>query len=297
MTWSSLLENVLAELLSSAIIVGCSVLIVLFMITRKRAQRLKVLQIAARSRSHELTILVSHLVVEKGGAQLTDGTPSLHFEGVAVPIREIEAAKRLEKALHAGWLDILPDSIRKVFERVSPGFIRLKITVDPAPRESNKFQHHRHAILIGGPEFNAASGHFLELAKIFQVADPMNCIHPKVNFHNRRGSLDEIVPDTKHEDQVNLAVVQRVTFPDGQMILVLCGTGSNGTLAAVDWFVSHWALLDQLVGEMDFGVCLQCPTRKVDPDGWRDYVLKRQHPEGFLSGHYRRGRRRPAADI
>jgi hypothetical protein len=82
----------------------------------------------------------------------------------------------------------------------------------------------------------------------------------------------------------NLGVAQRYTFDDNgrQTVILLAGIGTNGTLAAVQWFISNWERLPRMVGERDFGVCLQCPKRIKDPDGYLKYTLRRHNPEGVF---------------
>lgn len=229
-----------------------------------------------------LPIYIAHLIIIKGGALLADGTPSRHFEGSAVPLREVEAAESIEKKLGSSLLEIIPEKILRYLSTFSNGFSPLTTETKPAPLEIDKIKHLPRVILIGGPEFNKASDYFLKKANIFTILDPADCHEPTISIKSREGVKEFITPDSR---QYNLGIVQRASFENGkQVVLLLTGVGSNGTLAAVDWFLKNWERLNRKVGTQDFGICLQCPSRAVDPTGFRLWTLRREFPEGILTG-------------
>ncbi|MBC8186287.1 hypothetical protein H8E88_34830 [candidate division KSB1 bacterium] len=264
-----------------------SFLIVLYstycFIIKSRSKRLRFLQINKDLEISILPIFVAHLVIVKRGALLANGTPSNHFEGSAVPLKEVNAARLIEKKLSSSILEIIPQKILSLLTKFSRGFIPLNIIIDPAPLDVNKVKHFPRAILIGGPEFNKATEYFLERAKIFRILEPGECDKPTISIKSRAGGEELITPDSPDQ---NLSIIERISFDNGkQVIVLLSGVGTNGTLAAVDWFLKNWDKLNKKVKMQDFGICLQCPKRSVDPDGYRLWTLRREYPEGILTGN------------
>jgi hypothetical protein len=258
-------------------------LLAFIVILRTRAKRLRVLGVDKRISLSNFPIYIAHLVIVKGGALLADGTPSLHFEGRAVPIREVESAQKICDHLRSGLIESLPNKILNQLTNVSAAFSPVNVSINPAPLDVNKIKNLTRAIIIGGPEFNTATEYFLEKADMFRILDPKDCVNPTISIKNRDGKDELILPD---DPDYNLGIVERATFEDGkQIVLILTGVGSNGTLAAVDWFLKNWDRLNSVVGNKDFGVCLQCPRRKIDPQGYLQWTLRREYPEGVITGN------------
>jgi hypothetical protein len=280
--WQAVFENIIANIVTGILAALFSFGVAIWILTRIRARRLRLLGISNHQEISTLPIYIAHLVVTKGGALLANGTPSMHFEGSAVPLREVDAARRIEEMLSPGILRFVPSELRAQLEKLSKGFIQLETNIAPAPLDVNQVKHLPKAILIGGPEFNSATEYFMKRAGMFVFLDPAQCNEPTVTVPNQAGGQDRITPDSP---SYNLGVVERATFENGQVIVMLTGLGSNGTLAAVDWFTKHWDELERLVGTKDFGICLQCPKRQVDPNGYLHWSLRRVYPDGILADH------------
>ncbi len=280
--WNGVFNDIIANIIFS---IGSFLIIILgsyFIILKIRANRLRFLRISKNEELAVLPIYIAHLVIIRGGALLADGTPSRHFEGSAVPLREVEAAQKIEKMLKSGMLEIIPQKALTSFATFYRGFVPLTVNINPAPLEIDKLKHLPRLIVIGGPEFNSATAYFMKKANMFRILAPAECDQPTISIRNREGKEELITPDSP---DYNLGIVQRCSFENGsQVILLLTGIGTNGTLASVDWFLKNWDKLNKKTRMQDFGLCLQCPKRIVDPYGYRFWTLRREYPEGILTG-------------
>ena len=275
--WTGIYESILGGIFSAIIIFLFGYFTALFITARKRFKRLKIFNFNHLSRSNTIPIYIAHLVVPKGGVLLTNGTPSLHFEGSAVPIKEVNAARKLENAIQSSFYKSTPKSIRRILFSFSNGFINLKFSIEPAPLCTKEVNKQPVIITIGGPEFNSVTKFFLEKAPYYKIKEPEDCIYSKIECQNQFGGIDHITPDSEEK---NIGLIQKCSF-NGSKVLILSGIGTNGTLAAVEWFLDHWDNLANKLSDDDFGVCLQCRKRTIDPDGYKNPEFRSEYPPGI----------------
>jgi hypothetical protein len=266
MTVQGISENIVANIVVWALLVFVGAGISLMTIARRRARRLKALGVSDPLQVSEIPIFISLIQVEPGDAKFASGRRAHKFEASAVSIREYEAANRIVRALDRGFIGQLPELLDLPLRRLSLGLGAIQVKIRPAPVEALKDMNTPLLVVVGGPEFNKLTEPLLTRAGMAEIVDPENCDVPTIRLKAFSGSPERnITPDSPG---YNLGLVQRSKISSGQTVIFLVGIRSNGTLAAIDWFVKEWDNLNKYFGDKDFVVCLECPTRTEDPNGW-----------------------------
>lgn len=278
---SQFVENILVNLLSSLIFAILTILLTLLFthlsLKSRRVKRLRVLKIDNSTSDIHLPVFTAHLAIAKGEAKLVDGQRSMHFEGSAVPIKEIEAAYSLRDELQVKILTEIPDSIRSWLMRNYRGYNKINFDIQPAPLNPKSELYNTRMIVIGGPEFNAMTSILLNKYDLFTILDAADCVNPTIKLKLNGEDTEFITPDSQN---YNLGLVQRITSHENhQVILFLVGVGTNGTLSAVNWFVKNWNRLDEIFGDQNFGVVLECPKRQIDTNGYKKATVRKVYPK------------------
>ena len=69
--------------------------------------------------------------------------------------------------------------------------------------------------------------------------------------------------------EYEVAKLQRINDSQRNAVVFLAeGIGTNGTLAAVHYLISHWERLWSQYGEGSFAICIECPSRETSKTGY-----------------------------
>ncbi|MGC2424206.1 MAG: hypothetical protein WA666_07645 [Nitrospirota bacterium] len=276
--WANVLTNVVANWINLSIVAIISIFLLFYINLSKRKKLFKLLGLYRRSEiKPNIEIYVSTIRVLKNGALFSDGTRAVNFESITVGAAEVFELTTLEKIFEPGILKYVPTQIKNKLIKWNIAFTEINPDFQPSPTDLSQIKNN-NIILLGGPDFNAATRAYLnknEAIMRFLPKATRSKPYVEILCGNSKGQV--VSP---HKEKMDLAIIQKQTMKeDDRVILILAGNGSNGTRAAIKYFAKHWEELYKRYQERDFSLCLQCEERELNPQGYESWNVIRTIPE------------------
>ena len=272
--WRSVLIELTASLIAGLAIAGVGALLAAVFFLSRRGRLLKFFGITSAAGNPSVRIYLSLVSVIKHGAMKADGSRTSVYEGGAVVVDEFLELDTITSLLgpHA-MLKLIPPALLHHLQRRSMNFAHIEVVTRPCPIDPNRLQGDV-LIFIGGPEFNAGTLHYLK-----RKATLMRFLPEKAGIEITRGKSagQRIYPQG---EGMNTAMIERLTSrEEGRRVFILAGTGSNGTRAAMRYLRENWERLHKEYGEENFAICIQCASRRQDPNGFLRWDVLRVVPQ------------------
>jgi hypothetical protein len=252
---STLLSGVASNLITVAIGAVAGVGFLLF--RRKGLVRFY----GIRRSQNAIRIVVPRLDVKPGGT--TAAIPVFRgYEGPAVTQIDYEAAVLLQEQIRPNTFSWLS---REVRDWVSGRLVLVApvnpvIELAPTAADVASWQYSRAGtslILIGGPAYNAAAGHYQKqegahFAFVRGDDGVRWCVKPR-----RGGTAGDPSLIESRAAERELGFVQRIICKDTGAYITMCaGTGAGATLATAEWLSRHYRQENRRCRNREYGILL-----------------------------------------
>jgi hypothetical protein len=271
MSFNSLLENIVANIVSSVVIFLLVAIIGWFVIS---GQRRKLHRFFGISRGQPLLVYLSGLVVSPNTIQDRFGYIS-KYEGLAVPNYEFQVIPRISSLFLSNPLDSLPELFSELLDNMA--LVKKPIIDFRLSPLNEKELEYSSSICVGSGLFNTATDYYLrEGRSYFRPILDKDRDQWIVQVLSPTGEIADVVcPDEKE----NIGVLLRLRdVAHNTITFIAAGTGINGTRASVEYLVGNWGTLSSRYKDMEFGVALTCPKFIVDPEGYKYFKVIKQLP-------------------
>lgn len=272
--WWSVLTGVTASLIGWLIILGLAALIAGVFILSRCGRLVRFFGVSSILNNPVLRIYMSLVYVREGGAVYADGTEASIYQGgtvVADEFLELDTLKKLFKP--PALFNLIPPALLKVLNKCNMSFTRIQAVTRPCPLEAQEIEGSA-LILVGGPEFNSGTRFYLGRGDTYLRFLPKKA---GVEISGGRGAGQKIYPQG---EGMNTAIVMKKRYPDERRtVFFLAGSGANGTRAAMRYIAENWEKLYKQYKDGDFGICIQCESRRQNPQGYLSWDILRIVPE------------------
>lgn len=253
---------------------------------RQRRSLLEFLGITPKTR--QLRVYLSSFELTSGSVISLEGKPTLWSGIVGVSAEEFRIIPSIEK-----W--VLPlTSQSTLFEylrqKLSPSRIRpitIQVEYLASPRAVEDLDlSNCTALFIGGPLHNLGTKLYSsENRTVMQTDDERICVHVlkgRLAGHTLGPNIEAGSghrPGFKHPG-IDMAILEKVWDEERKCtVFIAAGTGTNGTLTAVHYFITQWEELERRYGNTPFSICLECPRRAEKPMGYLDRKVVLELPQ------------------
>jgi len=261
--WKNVFSNMLAQWMNIGIGLVISGFVVFYALVSRRAKLMKFLGLGPGDTETEVQVYFSHIRVIENGALMADNNPTTVDDGAVASAREMLELPKMERFFDTG-LRLLPEFVRRGLSKNRFPFFTIRREYRVAPTTPEEFQG-KILVLVGGPEFNLATDHFLK--------SPRACMRFR-RYAAEPKLIVEVISDSSQPriirpqtQGMNLAIIQRHR-EDQRTVIYAAGNGSSGTRAAIEYLLGRWQELYRSFGERDFSVCIQCKERSADLRGY-----------------------------
>jgi hypothetical protein len=200
------------------------------------------------------------------------------FTQLTIPVAEIEITTWVTNFFTAEPLNRIPSSLQDLFGRYW-AFRPIKVNLLPSPLSESELEF-KQMIVVGGPMFNSAAKYYQDKGLSyfrFNVADDYEDKSKWTTLEITRGKDKDLIFKTSEE--VDIAIVEKILDDEHHnTAFLIAGARTNGTKAALYFLLNHWDELLRKYGEKGFSICLQCPGRLIDAEGYRKGVIKYYSP-------------------
>lgn len=216
-----------------------------------------------------IRIVVARLDVKAGGA---DGAIPVFrgYAGPAVTQIDYEAAVLLQEQIRPNMFSWLSREVRDWISGrlILAAAVNPVIELAPAPADLASWQGSRAGtslILIGGPAYNAAAGHYQDQEGAhFAFVRGDDAVRWCVKPLRGRTPGDPSMIESRAAGR-ELGFVQRIICKDTGAYITMCaGTGAGATLATAEWLSRHYRQLHRRCRNGEYGILLAFPEA-TDP--------------------------------
>ncbi len=273
--WYDILVNLFSDLISWLLVIFIS-LAVFGKYYLGHNRRLRKFFDLAGENDQLLVYLSSFPVADKG---LVDRSGLKRaFTQLTVPVAEIEIAAWVTNFFTAEPLNKIPSSLQDLFGNYW-AFRPLHVNLLPSPLNEHQLEF-KQMIIIGGPMFNSATKYYQdkELSYFkFNVADDYEDKSKWTNLEITRGKDKGLIFKTSEE--IDIGIVEKILDDEhNNTVFIVAGVRTNGTKAALHFLLNQWDELLKKYDDKSFSICIQCPGRLIDTEGYRKAVIKYQSP-------------------
>jgi hypothetical protein len=288
--WIDVLSNLVANGLTLLATTLVTFTLLLSLRVSRRAKLLRFLGLDNPATPPKVTVYLSNVQVQKGGALHADNSKAETFQANTVMAGEFLDIPLLQKLFDEGALVYIPDGIRRRLEKRHRGFARIEVSFEPSPCPFDLSKvASACVILIGGIEFNAATAYFLKKGEVFMVLErEVEHMRSIVKISKGESAGQIILPQDSSsraeglryvKESIDLGIVQKQLVDNGsRTVFFASGTGLNGTRASLRYLVSNWRALQKRFGDREFAICLQCTRRRVNHRGYEQAEAIRTTP-------------------
>ncbi len=271
--WFNVLAEIVASLIQWLVIISLSAIAAAIYVLSRRGRFLRFFGISSILENPTVRIYMSVVYVREGGAMSVDGSVARIYQGATVVVDEFLELDTLTSLFKPPTMfSLIPPALLKVLERWSMNFTQVQVIPRPCPLDPNELQG-GVLILIGGPQFNAGTLCYLERGGVYLQFLPNKA---GVKIVRGRSARQKVTPQG---EGMNTAIIQKQTYPDeGRIVFFLAGTGANGTRAAIRYLKENWERLYKRYKEDDFGICIQCESRRQNSKGYQQFDVLRIVP-------------------
>ena len=195
------------------------------------------------------------------------------WSGMALSAAEFESIPSVDRWL--SQINKTSDSfLDSLFDYLTPTFLRLpKVDLHylPSPRAVDELHlHDQTLIVIGGTAHNAfAKAYSDKNMMIMETDDAQKAIRIDHGKHAGRTFRPTRQRPSDGAYETEVAKLEKIVDDERKTVSFIAeGVGTNGTLSAVHYLITHWEDLWRQHREKPFAICIECPTRDLDKTGY-----------------------------
>jgi hypothetical protein len=267
----AILLNLISNLLSWLIVFTALFLFYVLHLVRRRRNLLNFLGIYPQNL--QIRVYFSSFLLNPGTVDDLEKKKTL-WGGLAISAGEFQIIPDIDK-----WLSILArrsNFFEYLFDYLSPKKLRtpyVQIEYLPSPHMNEDLKlNNCTLILIGGPLHNLGTKLYYDQNLVFMRSSDWR-IAVEVIKGKQAGRIlgpnlspnDLSQGDFKHPG-IDMAILERQYDKErNSTIFLASGTGTNGTMAAICYLISHWKELNKRHKNTPFSICLECPRKALEP--------------------------------